>query len=145
MPPFSKQCLPKASNLYLTFYKTRQLATWLKVSLKCQVQTDFQAYSKKKWDLFCILKFQLSLLRLLIGSVTQNGRPRDWDFNHTRLRSRTWNSGKIKEAEWSLYPTDKKWRTHSRSVLQSPTESWLSFNLGNRATMTVITSCQNGA
>jgi len=95
MPPFSKQCLLEVSNCNLTFYKTRQLATWLQVSSKCQVQTGFQAYSsKKKWDLFCLLKFQLSLLQLLlIGSVQQNGRPRDWDFNHTRLRSRTWNSG----------------------------------------------------
>ena len=25
-------------------------------------------------------------------AVHQNGRPRDWDFNHIRLRSRTWNS-----------------------------------------------------
>ena len=24
--------------------------------------------------------------------LQQNGRPRDWDFNHTRLRSKTWNS-----------------------------------------------------
>ena len=71
MPPFSKQCLLEASNYSLTFYKTRQLATWLQVSLKRQVQTRFQAYSKKKWDLFCLLKFQLSLLQLLlIGSVT---------------------------------------------------------------------------
>ena len=48
MPPFSKQCLLEAGNLYLTFYKTRQLATWLKVSPKCQVQTGFQAYSYKR-------------------------------------------------------------------------------------------------
>ena len=48
MPPFSKQCLLKANNFYLTFYKTRQLATWLQVSLECQVQTGFQAYSSKK-------------------------------------------------------------------------------------------------
>ena len=48
MPPFSKQCLLEASNCNLTFYKTRQLATWLQVSLKCQVQTRFQAYSSKK-------------------------------------------------------------------------------------------------
>ena len=48
MPPFSKQCLLEASNLYLTFYTTRQLATWLKVSLKCQVQTGFQAYYSKR-------------------------------------------------------------------------------------------------
>ena len=97
MPPFSKRCLLEASNCNLTFYKTRQLAAWLQVSPKCQVQTGFQAYSsKKKWDLFCLLKFQLSLLQLLlIGSVQQNGRPRDWDFNHTRLRSRTWNSGTL--------------------------------------------------
>ena len=49
-----------------------KLGNWLQVSLKCQVQTGFQAYSyKKKWDLFCLLKFQLSLLQLLlIGSVT---------------------------------------------------------------------------
>ena len=95
MPPFSKQCLLEASNCNLTFYKTRQLATWLQVSLKCQVQTGFQAYSsEKKWDLFCLLKFQLSLLQLLlIGMLHQNGRPRDWDFNPTRLRSRTWKSG----------------------------------------------------
>ena len=48
MPPISKQCLLKASNYNLTFYKTRQLATWLQVSPKCQIQTGFQAYSKKK-------------------------------------------------------------------------------------------------
>ena len=36
MPPFSKQCLLEASNCNLTFYKTRQLATWLQVSLKCR-------------------------------------------------------------------------------------------------------------
>ena len=29
----------------------------------------------------------------LLGLLYQNGRPRDWDFNHTRLISRTWNSG----------------------------------------------------
>ena len=56
-----------------------------------------------------------------------------------------WNSGKVKEAEWSLYPTDKKWRTQNRSVLQSLTESRSVLILGNWATMTVITSCQNGA
>ena len=48
MTPFSKQYLLEASNFYLTFYKTRQLATWLQVSLKCQVQTGFQAYSSKR-------------------------------------------------------------------------------------------------
>ena len=48
MPPFSKQGLLEASNFYLTFYKTKQLATWLKVSLNCQVQIGFQAYSSKK-------------------------------------------------------------------------------------------------
>ena len=31
----------------LTFYKTMQLATWLQVSPKCQVQTGFQAYSSE--------------------------------------------------------------------------------------------------
>ena len=36
------------TRVTLTFYKTRQLATWLQVSLKCQVQTGFQAYSSKK-------------------------------------------------------------------------------------------------
>ena len=41
-----KTCLLEASNFYLTFYKTRQLATWLKVSPKCQ--TGFQAYSSKR-------------------------------------------------------------------------------------------------
>ena len=46
--PFSKQCLLEASNFYLTFYKTRQLATWLQVSLECQVQSGFQAYSSKR-------------------------------------------------------------------------------------------------
>ena len=39
-----------------------------------------------------------------------------------------WNSGKAKEAEQTLYPTDKKQRTQSRSVLQSPRVP-LSFNL----------------
>ena len=69
--------------------------TWLQVSPKCQVQTGFQAYSsKKKWDLFCLLKFQLSLLQLLlIGSVTTKWQTKGLRFNHTRLRSRTWNSG----------------------------------------------------
>ena len=56
MPPFSKQCLLEASNCNLTFYKTRQLATWLQVSPKCQVQTGFQAYSSKKK-----IKFILSI------------------------------------------------------------------------------------
>ena len=95
MPPFSKQCLLEASNCNLTFYKTRQLATWLQVSLKCQVQTGFQAYSSKnKWDLFHLLKFQLSPLQLLlIGSVTPKWLTRVWEFNHIRLSSRTWNSG----------------------------------------------------
>ena len=52
----SKQRLLAASNYNLTFYKTRQLATWLQVSPKSQVQTGFQAYySEKKWDLFCLL------------------------------------------------------------------------------------------
>ena len=27
-----------------------------------------------------------------MGMLQQNDRPRDWDFNHTRLRSKTWNS-----------------------------------------------------
>ena len=48
MPPLSKQCLLEANNFYLTFYKTRPLATWLQVYLKCQVQTGFQAYSSKR-------------------------------------------------------------------------------------------------
>ena len=56
MPPFSKQCLLEVSNCNLTFYKTRQLATWLQVSPKCQVQTGFQAYSSKKK-----IKFILSI------------------------------------------------------------------------------------
>ena len=95
MPPFSKQCLLEASNCNLTFYKTRQLATQLQVSLKCQVQTGFQAYSsEKKWDLFCLLNSSYhSSNYFQLGLLHQNGRPRDWDFNHTRLRSRTWNSG----------------------------------------------------
>ena len=61
------------------------------------------------------------------------------------FESMLWNSGKAKEAEQSLYPTDKKWRTQSRSVLQSPTESRSVLILVNQATMTMITSCQNGA
>ena len=62
MPLFSKQCLLEASNLCLTFYKTRQLATWLKVSPKCQVQIGFQAYSSKK------KKFILSIKTPVIPS-----------------------------------------------------------------------------
>ena len=82
-------------NCNLTFYKTRQLATWLQASLKCQVKTGFQAYSSKtKWELFNLLKFQLSPLQLLlIGPVTPKWLTRVWDFNDIRLRSRTWNSG----------------------------------------------------
>ena len=45
--------------------------------------------------------------------------------------SKLWNSGKVKEAEQSLYATDKKWRTQNRSVLQSPTESCSVLILGN--------------
>lgn len=47
---YSKQCLLEASNCNLIFflYKTRQLASWLQVSLKRQVQTGFQPYSSKK-------------------------------------------------------------------------------------------------
>ena len=52
MPPFS--LLLEASNLYLTFYKARQLATWLEVSPKCQVQTGFQAYSYKKKEIYFV-------------------------------------------------------------------------------------------
>ena len=90
MPPFSKQCMLDTSNCNLTFYKTRQLAPWLQVSPKCQVQTGFQAYSsKQKWDLFCLLKFQLSHL----WSITTKWQTKGLRFNHTRLRSRTWNSG----------------------------------------------------
>ena len=62
MPPFSKQCLLETSNFYLTFYKTKQLATWLKVSPKCQVQIGFQAYSSKK------KKFILSIKTPVIPS-----------------------------------------------------------------------------
>ena len=39
------------------------------------------------------------------------------------FESTLWNSGKVKDAECSLYLTDKKWRAQNRSVLQSPTES----------------------
>ena len=94
MPPFSKQCLLEASNCNLTFYKTRQLAPWLQVFSKCQVQTGFETYSSKnKWDLFHLLNFQLSPLQLLlIGSVTPKWLTRVWEFNHIKLRSRTWNS-----------------------------------------------------
>ena len=67
-------------------------------------------------------------------------------FPDQRLfETKLWNSGKVKEAEHSLYPTDKNWRTQSRSVLQSPTESRSVLILGNQATMIVITFCQNGA
>ena len=56
-------------------------------------RAQFQACaSVRKWDLFCQLKFQLSFLQLLLILLHQNGRPRDWDFNHTGLISRTWNS-----------------------------------------------------
>ena len=75
-------------NATLLFYKTRQLATWLQVSPKCQDQTGFWAYSSKKtWDLFCLLKFQLSLLQLLlIGSVIPKWQTKGLRFcNHTSL------------------------------------------------------------
>ena len=42
--------------------------------------------------------------------LQQNGRPRDWDFNHTRLRSKTWNSGMLpiqclfSKLRWSYAP-----------------------------------------
>ena len=35
-------------------YKNRQLAIWLKVSPKCQVQTEFQAYSSKKKEIYFV-------------------------------------------------------------------------------------------
>ena len=38
---------------------------------------------------------------------------------------------KAKEAEQSLDPTDKKWRTQNRSALQSSTESRSVLILGN--------------
>ena len=93
MPPFSNQCLLEASNL--TFYKTRQLATWLQVSLKCQIQTVGvrPILLKKKWDLFCLLNSSYhSSNYFYLVLLHQNGRPKDWDFNHTKLRSRPWNS-----------------------------------------------------
>ena len=61
---------------------------WLQqVSPKYQFQTGLQAYSPeflREWDPFCLLKFQSSLLPLT--------GPRNWDLNHIRLGSRTWNS-----------------------------------------------------
>ena len=86
---FSKQCLLAASNCNLAFYKTRQLATWLQVSPKCQVQTEFPAYSyEKKWDFFCLSEFHLSLLwLLLVRSDTPKWKTKGWRW------SRTWNSG----------------------------------------------------
>ena len=65
-----------------------KLGNWLPVSLKCQVQTGFQAYFyKKKWDLFST-KFQLSLLQLLlIGSVTPKWQTKGLRFCNQQIRS----------------------------------------------------------
>ena len=46
-----------------------------------------------------------------LGKLQAMGSQRvrhDWA---TSLSLSLWNSGKVKEAEWSLYPTSKKWRT----------------------------------
>ena len=45
--------------------KSKQLATWLQFSPRWEVQTGFQAYLRD-WTLFCLLKFQFSLLQLLL-------------------------------------------------------------------------------
>ena len=87
----SKQCLLAASNCKLTFYKTRQLPTGLpKVSGLDWVSGLF--FWKE-------MRFILSIKIPVVTPPTTsnwvcyiNGRPRDCDFNHTRLRSRTWNS-----------------------------------------------------
>ena len=42
------------ANCNFTFNKTRKLATWLQVSLNCQVQTGFQAYSSEKKKRFIL-------------------------------------------------------------------------------------------
>ena len=54
-------CVSSTSKGKTYLDKTRQLATWLQVSPKHQIQTGFQTYSpENKWHLFCLLAFRLS-------------------------------------------------------------------------------------
>ena len=92
MPPFSKQCLLEANNCNLTFYKTRQLATSLpEVPGPGWVSGLF--FLKE-------MRFILSInIPVIPPPATSNwvcynkmAVQGNWDFNHTRLTSRTWHS-----------------------------------------------------
>ena len=73
-----------------------KLGSWLpgyKSPWSARSRLGFRPIFLKRNEIYFSAKFQLSLLQLLlIGLLHQNGRPWDWDFNHTRLSSRTWNS-----------------------------------------------------
>ena len=48
------------------------------------------------WVFWVVSGLDATILKTMsaeLGMLQKNGRPRDWDFNHTRLRSKTWNSG----------------------------------------------------
>ena len=75
--PILKTMSAEASNCNLTFCKTRQLAAWLQISPKWQVQTGFQAYSsKKKWDLILLWPM----------SESQSGKREGFQDNATRKK-----------------------------------------------------------
>ena len=72
-----------------------KLDNWLpgyKSPWSARSRLGFRPILLKEMRFILSTKFQLSVLQLLLIGLYQNGRPRDWDFNHTRLRSRTWNS-----------------------------------------------------
>lgn len=93
----------KSSSYYVHVNTTPEIKTYIKwdgwlpgyngYPLKFQVPPVFQPSFPKflrERDLFCLITFGLVIV--LLRFVSPKWRLRDWDVNHTRLRSRTWNS-----------------------------------------------------
>ena len=74
-----------------------KLGNWLpgyKSPWSARSGLGFRSILLKRNEIYFVTKFQLSLLQLLLmGSVTPKWQTKGLKFcNHTRLRSRTWNS-----------------------------------------------------
>ena len=77
----------------LLFIKLGNWPTGYKSPWSARSRLDFRSILLKERDLLCLLKLQLSLLQLLLtGYVTTKWQTKRLRFNHTRLRSKTWNS-----------------------------------------------------
>ena len=101
-------------------------------------------FLKRNEILFCLLKFQLSLLQLPLGLLHQNDRPRDWDFNHIRLRSRTWNSEMLPvQCLFSKLrrPSALCWQEAIRAIVAQFPELKLSGSLGSWGLSVPPASC----